>query len=64
MFRPGTKVYLPNPTWGNHKNICLDAGVEWAEYRYYDPKTIGLDLEGMLADIKAAPAGSVFMLHG
>ena len=38
-------MYLPNPTWGNHKNICLDAGVESANYRYYDPKTIGLDLE-------------------
>lgn len=38
---------------GNHKNIFNDAKVPWSEYRYYDPKTIGLDFEGMIADIKA-----------
>jgi hypothetical protein len=49
---------------GNHKNIFADSGVEWKEYKYYNPATIGLDLEGMLADINAAPSGSVFILHG
>ena len=33
-FLKGTKVYLSNPTWGNHKNIFTDAGVEWKWYRY------------------------------
>lgn len=37
---------------GNHKNIFNDAKVPWSEYRYYDPKTIGLDFDGMLSDIK------------
>lgn len=37
---------------GNHKNIFNDARVPWLEYRYYDPKTVGLDFEGMIADIK------------
>lgn len=63
-FMPGAVVYLPNPTWGNHKNIFADAGVEWREYRYYDKATIGLDLDGMIADLKAAPKGSVICLHG
>lgn len=63
-FLPGTSAYLSNPTWGNHKNIFADAGVEWKEYRYFDPETVGLDFEGMLADIKAAPEGSVIVLHG
>lgn len=57
-------MYLPSPTWGNHKNIFADSGVEWKEYKYYDAGTIGLDLEGMIADINAAPEGSVFVLHG
>ena len=35
----------------------------WTCCRYYDKKTIGLDFTGMLEDIKAAPAGSIFMLH-
>ena len=63
-FLPGTTVYLPSQTWGNHKNIFADSGVEWKEYKYYDAGTIGLDLEGMIADINAAPEGSVFILHG
>jgi aspartate aminotransferase len=63
-FLPGTAVYLPNPTWGNHKNIFADSGVEWKEYKYYDPVSIGLDLEGMIESINAAPKGSVFILHG
>ncbi|XVE53561.1 hypothetical protein DITRI_Ditri03aG0012800 [Diplodiscus trichospermus] len=60
----GAKVLISSPTWGNHKNIFNDARVPWSEYRYYDPKTVGLDFEGMIADIKAAPEGSFILLHG
>ncbi|CAM6092669.1 unnamed protein product [Calypogeia fissa] len=63
-YFPGAKVLISSPTWGNHKNIFNDAGVPWSEYRYFDPKTVGLDFEGMYADIKDAPNGSVILLHG
>ncbi|XP_074287076.1 aspartate aminotransferase, chloroplastic [Silene latifolia] len=63
-YFPGAKVLISSPTWGNHKNIFNDARVPWSEYRYYDPKTVGLDFEGMIADIKAAPEGSFILLHG
>ena len=33
------------------------------QYRYYNPKTIGLDIEGMLQDLKNAEEGSVVLLH-
>nr|XP_029116330.1 aspartate aminotransferase, chloroplastic isoform X2 [Elaeis guineensis] len=45
-------------------NIISHMGVPWSEYRYYDPRTVGLDFDGMLADIKAAPDGSFVLLHG
>ena len=32
--------------------------------RYYDADTVGLDFKGMMADITAAPDGSVILLHG
>lgn len=48
FIQPGLSYYLA----GNHKNIFNDAGVPWSEYRYYDPKTVGLDFEGMIEDIK------------
>ena len=25
-FMEGKTVYLSNPTWGNHRNICADSG--------------------------------------
>ncbi|KAI4376186.1 hypothetical protein MLD38_013976 [Melastoma candidum] len=63
-YFPGAKVLISAPTWGNHKNIFNDAKVPWSEYRYYDPKTVGLDFDGMIADVKAAPCGSFILLHG
>jgi aspartate aminotransferase len=33
------------------------------QYRYYNPHTIGLDIEGMLQDLHAAEEGAVVLLH-
>jgi len=62
-FPSGTAVYLPIPTWGNHNKILADARLPAKTYRYYKPETRGLDFEGMCADLKAAPRGSVILLH-
>lgn len=56
-------VAVPNPTWGNHFNIFESAGLPTSEYRYFDKKTLGLDLQGMLADLKALPKGTAVVLH-
>jgi aspartate aminotransferase len=58
-----SKVYIPVPTWSNHHNIWRDARVQESTYRYYHPATRGIDMDGLLEDIKAAPKGSVFLLH-
>jgi len=55
--------YMSNPTWGNHFPIFQHAGLTTSTYTYYDPKTIGFDKDGMLADVMAAPDNSVFILH-
>lgn len=54
---PGTKVFIPEPTWSNHFNIWRDAGVEFAKYRYYKAETRGLDMDGFLEDIKVRGEG-------
>ena len=54
---PGAKtIYLPSPTWGNHIPIAKDSGLEVKTYKYFDPKTVGLDFEGMKADIEVCCA--------
>ncbi|KAL3687952.1 hypothetical protein R1sor_014261 [Riccia sorocarpa] len=56
-------IYVPAPTWGNHLKIFPLAGLETRTYRYYNPKTRGLDYQGMIEDLRAAPSGAVVLLH-
>ncbi|KAJ3011473.1 Aspartate aminotransferase, cytoplasmic [Thoreauomyces humboldtii] len=56
-------VYVSNPTWGNHHDIFKDAGLEVRTYPYWDAEKRGLALQGWLDTIKAAPKGSIFVLH-
>lgn len=60
---PGVTIYKSSPTWGNHRKVFMKAGLNQADYRYWDPKTRGLDINGMLEDISNAPSGSVILLH-
>lgn len=63
-FYPGAKkIYIPAPSWANHGAVFKDSGLEVEKYRYYNKDTIGLDFDGMIADIKAAPKNSIFLLH-
>eukprot|EP00057_Strongylocentrotus_purpuratus_P024478 XP_011678952.1 PREDICTED: aspartate aminotransferase, cytoplasmic [Strongylocentrotus purpuratus] len=57
-------VYVPDPTWPNHNSIAQNTDMEVRKYRYYKESTKGLDLEGMLEDLKGAPSNSVVILHG
>ncbi|KAL1983423.1 hypothetical protein VTN96DRAFT_10329 [Rasamsonia emersonii] len=57
------KIYLPTPSWANHNAVFKDSGLEVDKYRYYNKDTIGLDFEGMIEDLKAAPANSIILLH-
>ncbi|EKX37574.1 hypothetical protein GUITHDRAFT_158574 [Guillardia theta CCMP2712] len=57
MYNPGTMVYISNPSWGNHHTIFKKAGLKYLN------KTMGLDFDGMVADLSAAPRGSTFVLH-
>ncbi|KAJ3108438.1 aspartate transaminase aat1 [Phlyctochytrium planicorne] len=59
----GKKIFLPNPSWGNHANIFRDSKLEVGQYRYFDKKTNGLDFAGMTEDIKNLPDESIILLH-
>ncbi|RYQ85420.1 hypothetical protein Ahy_B10g104980 isoform C [Arachis hypogaea] len=56
-------IYLPKPTWGNHPKVFTLAGLTVQTYRYYAPATRGLDFQGLMEDLGAAPSGSVILLH-
>ncbi|MHB8948098.1 MAG: amino acid aminotransferase [Rhodoferax sp.] len=62
-LNPDAKVLISDPSWENHRALFTNAGFTVESYRYYDAATRGLDFPGMLADLNAAAAGSVVVLH-
>jgi hypothetical protein len=61
-FFPGPKdLYLPSPTWGNHIPIGKHAGLNIKSYKYYDPKTCGMDFQGALDDISVSVTSFRFL---
>lgn len=62
-LNPSAKVLISNPSWENHKAIFTNAGFEVGTYAYYDAATRSIDFAGMLADLNAAAAGTVVVLH-
>merc|ERR1711935_262730 len=56
-------VYVPNPTWGNHNAIIQASGLPLRTYPYWDAKTRGLDFTGMCSTLRAAPEGSIILMH-
>ncbi|MDM0020427.1 amino acid aminotransferase [Variovorax saccharolyticus] len=60
---PGAKVLISDPSWENHRALFTNAGFTVESYPYYDAAKRGIDFEGMLAALKAAPAGTIVVLH-
>lgn len=57
-------VYYSEPSWENHYKVFAAAGFTTIrQYRYWDPKTRGVDMAGMLEDLSNAPEGAVIVLH-
>lgn len=56
-------IYIPTPSWANHKAVFSDSGLEVKQYRYYNKDTIGLDYDGLIEDIKNMPKNSIVLLH-
>lgn len=58
------KIWISNPTWANHVGVFTAAGVETAQYNYYNAETHDKDFSAMLTSLEAAQAGDVVLLHG
>ena len=63
QFAPGP-MYISKPTWSNHIPVFQKKlGFDVTEYRYFKADTRGLDFEGMMEDLSAAPPGAWVLLH-
>ncbi|HOA88773.1 amino acid aminotransferase [Propioniciclava tarda] len=63
FLNPDARVLISTPSWENHRALFTRAGIEVGEYRYYDPARRGIDVDGMLADLRAAASGTIVLLH-
>jgi aromatic-amino-acid transaminase len=62
-LRPAAKVLISDPSWENHRALFTNAGFAVESYPYYDAGTRGVRFDDMLAALKAAPAGTIVVLH-
>jgi len=60
---PNSKVLISNPSWENHRALFERAGFTVENYPYYDAATHGLDFDGMIGALEAAPEQTVVVLH-
>ncbi len=60
---PNAKVLISDPSWENHRALFTNAGFVVETYPYYDAAKRGVNFDGMVAALNAAPAGTVIVLH-
>jgi aromatic-amino-acid transaminase len=60
---PSAKVLISDPSWENHRALFSQAGFTVEAYPYYNAATRGIDFDGMLGALNAAPEGTVVVLH-
>ena len=62
-FAPGAQVWISDPSWENHRALFEGAGFTVNNYPYFEPKTRGLDFDGMISTLERIAAGSIVVLH-
>ncbi|MGE4241900.1 amino acid aminotransferase [Ramlibacter sp.] len=62
-MNPQAKVLISDPSWENHRALFTNAGFTVETYPYYDASKRGIDFDGMLKALNAAPAGTIVVLH-
>lgn len=62
-LNPHAKVLISDPSWENHRALFTNAGFTVETYPYYDAEKRGVNFEGMIGALRAAPKGTIVVLH-
>ncbi|ACY86018.1 aromatic amino acid transaminase [Edwardsiella piscicida] len=62
-YFPRAEVWVSDPTWENHIAIFEGAGFRVHRYPYFDPQTLGVCFDAMLATLEQLPSHSIVLLH-
>ncbi len=63
ILRPGTTVWISEPTWPNHPGIFEAAGLKVRTYPYYEPRSHSIDFAALTKALEGAAAGDAVVLH-
>lgn len=58
------RVWIPDPTWANHRGLFAAAGHEVRTYGYHDKDSGGVAVARMMDDLSRVGAGDVVIVHG
>ena len=59
----GANMWVPQPTWANHRGVFEKAGMKVESLRYYNPSKHCFDFEECLAHLRSLPAKSAVLFH-
>jgi len=62
-LEPNSPAAISSPSWENHRGIFEAAGYTVLDYAYFDPKTRGVDFDGMVKSLESFPAKTLVILH-
>ncbi|URJ24920.1 amino acid aminotransferase [Candidatus Blochmannia ocreatus (nom. nud.)] len=58
------RIWISSPSWINHKNIFLAAGLEIHTYPYYDDITDTLNFDELYSSLKNIQSNDIVLFHG
>lgn len=56
-------IFIPDPSWPNHKPIFLRCGMDVGSYSYYNAAEKVVDIDKMCSDLGKLAEGSIVVLH-
>ncbi|MBI3508517.1 MAG: aspartate/tyrosine/aromatic aminotransferase [Chlamydiia bacterium] len=56
-------LYMPKPTWPNHRAVLERAGLQLGEYAYYNREKHRLDVEELLCDLDQVTEKAAVLFH-
>jgi aspartate aminotransferase len=62
-YKPGSTIWVSNPTWANHEGVFTAAGLTVKTYPYYDYENKCLDFEGMMDALKQISKDDAVLVH-
>jgi aromatic-amino-acid transaminase len=63
LANPFAQIWLGRPTWPNHEPIFSAVGLPLRDYRHFDPAAQAVCFDELLAAMRTARSGDVFVLH-